>query len=333
MRDAGLVRSPSALSLACLATLATLVVSLFVALLLCACAAGGGNARVTVPVREAVNDYSWDELASLSAEIAAARNDESALATAKRYHLTTGEGKLDGSQYKEVELASGATTRVLIAGFNHDERPGGSKAGITFVFADAVALRGMNNNAGFDETSKADDFDAVGGWNACELRGWLNDEFVNELPADLRAHLANVVKTSLVVPKDRKLLDGTDTLLSSVDSLIGQGTDTLWIPALVELSGVKGNSAIAKERPEWTAPLRAEGSQYQLFADVGVSEQKPNEVLVRHFAGEGDSCGWWMRSLEEWTFSSVDFDGMVNRRGGSDQLASLPKGVVPCFAL
>jgi len=312
-----------------------LLMALFATFALYACSGGGQASRVSAPVsaKDAVNDYSWSELSSISSEIAAAGSDEAALAVAKRYHLANEDGTLDGSQYKEVELESGLKTRVLVAGFNHDATPGGGKAGISFVFADAVALRGMNNNGGFDETSIPDDFDVIGGWNASELRGWLNGDFASELPADLQAALADVVKRSLVVPAREQELDDTGTLLSSVDSLVGEGTDRLWIPALAEVSGVKDNSPTAKESPEWTAPLKAEGSQYQLFHDAVVSERSANGVLVRALAGgDGAACRWWLRSAEDWTYAQVLADGFIDRRDDTPT-APTPQGVVPCFAI
>ena len=308
---------------------------LIAALAFCACAGEGLSSMkpAPVPVKDSVNDYSWSELSSISSEISAARSEESALGVAKRYHLVNEDAMLDGTQAKEVELADGTKTQVLVAGFNHDERPGGGKAGITFVFADAVAVRGMNNNAGFDGTSEASDFDAVGGWNASELRGWLNDDFVRDLPLDLQATLANVVKSSLVVPALEQEIDDAGTLLSSTDSLIGEGVDKLWIPALVELSGVKDNSPTAKSCPEWTAPLKAEGSQYKLFADISVSERRANDALVYRLAGgDGTALRWWLRSLEDCTFAEVLADGAIDRRDETP-VAPTPLGIVPCFAI
>ena len=310
---------------------------LLLAIVPCACAGSGRSDAANaggVVEREAVNDYSWEELSAISSEIAAAPSDGAALDVAKRYHLVSADGTLDGSQRKEVELANGARTHAIVVGFNHDVRSGGGKAGITFMFADAVAMHGMNNNAGFDETSLPDDFDAVGGWNACELRGWLNGTFAQELPADLQAALADVVKSSLVVPnREQGELDDAGALLVPIDSLVGQGVDRLWIPAVVELSGVDEKSKTAEDAPYWTAPLRAEGSQYQLFADMGVSEDAQNDILVRSLVGSEDAAQrWWLRSVEETTFAQVLENGRVDRRESSE-IASAPLGIVPCFSI
>lgn len=317
-----------------LATAVFMLCAMLALATLCACTSeNDARSAVSVPERTSVDEYSWSELSVLSDAIAAADGNEASLDVAKRFHLVGSDGTLDGSQGKWVTLADGTVTRVVIAGFNHDDKAGGGKAGITFAFADAVALRGMNNNAGFNDVSESDDFDAVGGWNASELRGWLNGEFVHELPPDLQAVLADVVKSSLVVPERELSLDDAGALLASTDALIGQGTNKLWIPAIAELSGVKDNSPTAKSYPEWTAPLKAEGNQYRLFADADVSERYGNAVLVRTLAGgDGAALSWWLRGVEEWTFAQVLPDGSIDRR---DQVpaASTPQGIVPFFAL
>ena len=65
----------------------------------------------------------------------------------KKYNLCTPDGKLDGTQVKNVTLFDGTTTQVQIAGFAHDDKTVGSgKAGITFIFKDAVAEHSMNNS-------------------------------------------------------------------------------------------------------------------------------------------------------------------------------------------
>ena len=213
-------------------------------------------------------------------------------------------------------------------------REDGSPAGMTFAFVDAVGVRPMNNNAGFDELSSSDDFDAAGGWPACALRIWLNGDFAGMLPDDLRNVLADVEKPSCVVPQRETAVDDSNALLTPASSLIATSVDKLWLPSVAELTGVSDASTAAMEYPEWTAVLRSEGTRYQLFADAGVSETEPNELLVRSLAGDGEGkpCRWWLRSVEEWSFASVMADGSVDRRehsvpGGTAQ------AVVPFFAV
>ena len=308
--------------------LAGLLAAVAVLFALTACSAQSG-----VAVRDNVDAYSWSELSAISEEIASAGDNAAAVEVAKRYHLTTEDGKLDGSQSKAVELADGTQTRAVVAGFAHDERAGGEKAGITFVFEDAVALHEMNNDAGYKKTAMADDLDTLGGWNASDMRSWLNGEFVYELPSDLRASLADVTKTSLVVPEREVEMNDGGALLPSVDSLVGTGVDKLWIPAVVEVSGVSSKSSAGQEYPEWNVPLKAEGSQYQLFSDCKVAESSANSVLVRSLPNAKDEAQrWWLRSVEDWTFAEVLEDGSVDRRD-KVPAAGTAQAVVPCFAI
>ena len=295
--------------------------------LMTACSQGG------VPVRDSLEAYSWEELASMSAEISQAEGDE-ALAIAKRYRLADEGGRLDAGGSKSVALADGGEAHVALVGLNQDVREDGATAGMTFAFLDAVGVRSMNNNAGFDELSSADDFDAAGGWPACELRDWLNGDFVGKLPDDLRNVLADVEKPSCVVPQRETVVDDAGALLTPASSLIATSVDKLWLPSVVELTGVSDASPAAGEYPEWTSVLRSEGAQYQLFADAGVSETEPNELLARSLAGDGEGKPrrWWLRSVEEWTFASVMADGSVDRREHSVP-SGTAQAVVPFFAV
>jgi len=67
-----------------------------------------------------------------------------------------------------------------------------------------------------------------------------------------------------------------------------------------------------------------------------VQEEEANDLLVRHLAGSGDSCRWWLRSVEDGSFAYVDERGSVNREDSEeaeDPLGGEALGVVPCFAL
>lgn len=307
--------------------------------LACACAAfcglllSGCASSPQLPVRDSLDDYTWSELSAISAEIAAAPDDGAALEAAKRYHLVGDAGLLDGSQRKVVELADGTVTSVVVAGFRHDDKAGGGKAGITFMFADAVVQRAMNNNVGFDELSESDAFDAVGGWNASEMRAWLNGDFVDSLPSDLRASMLDVAKSSIAVPELQvAVVDDNDMAIFSDESLITGGVDKLWLPAVAEVGDPSEDAGAAEEQGEWAPVLKAEGKRYQLFVDAeqaGVLK----DARVRSLAGgEGaPACGWWLRSVEYSTFCNVEEDGSLECM--SEKLAAHPLGVVPCFAV
>ena len=309
---------------------AVLIFAFLACALLCvsACSSDSGAA-----VRDSVGDYTWAELSQISDQIAAADDDDAAIEIAKRYHLANDDGTLDGTQRKTVELADGSQVDVLVAGFCRDEKAGGGKAGITFIFANAVAQRAMNNNAGFDELSESDFCDVEGGWTASEMRQWLNATFACELPADLRAELADVAKTSIAIPGALAPVGDGDIAVYSDETLLGVGVDKLWLPSVAEVGDPSEDAQAVAERPDWSSVVQAEGERYQLFADDG-NEGSLDALRVRSLIsgnGDGSPCRWWLRSAEETTFSDVREDGSLDRM--QDELAAHPLGVVPCFAL
>ena len=304
---------------------------LLLALLLEAFLVSCTTGNTSTPVRDAVNDYSWIELADISREIASAPDDESAIKIAISYNLATADGKLDGSQAKEVEFADGTTARAVIAGFRHDESTTGGKTGITFIFDSAIARKAMNNNAGFDELDYDDNLNSFGGWNASEVRAWLNGEFLDDLPADLRNQLASVVKTSCIIPSYELPL-GTDF---SNDSLLAECVDRMWLPAIVELSGVADDTKRASMDPDRVDILRKEGTQYQLFANLGVAEKDGVGYmpLIRSYSdgkNVSEACDWWLRSTERNSFAHVTANGAIDR---FEFNSGEPQGIVPCFSI
>ena len=306
----------------------------FVVLVVFALAACSGATRAQVSARDSVDEYSWPELSAIASEIAAAPDDAAALDVVKRYRLVGSDGRLDGTQRKTVQLADGTSVGAVVAGFRHDEKPGGGKAGITFVFSDAVASRAMNNNAGFDERSDSDGYDAEGGWLASEMRAWLNGEFVDQLPVDLRASLVDVAKPSVSIPEFLIAnVDDNNVAEFSDESLMSSGVDKLWLPSVVEVGAPAEDVLAVEERPEWTSVLAGEGTRYQLFADAEQAGSL-NAIRVRKLATAGPNaapCRWWLRSVEDMTFADVRADGSLDRM--QDELAAHPLGVVPCFAL
>ncbi|MEE0028167.1 MAG: DUF6273 domain-containing protein, partial [Atopobiaceae bacterium] len=140
--------------------------------------AGGASC---VEPKATIAAYSWDELKSISREIAGASYRTEGLTIARAYRLVDDEFRLNGDT-KEVVLDDGATARVRILGFCHDELADGTgKAGISFEFANVPMRRRMNA----DRTNE-------GGWQESEMRDWLNSVFWDMLPQDLSSNIVEV---------------------------------------------------------------------------------------------------------------------------------------------
>lgn len=268
--------------------------------------AQGDSQAAGAAVKSAVEAYTWNELSQISAEIGAAGDEAAAIEVAKKYNLCTPEGKLDGTQVKSVTLADGTRTTVQIVGFAHDDKTAGGKAGITFIFGDCVGEASMNG-----EPTNA------GGWEASQLRGYLNGDWRSQLPQELDA---------VIVPVDKLTNNVGETQdVSSVTAT----SDSLWLFSLAELAGPI-SATEASYGYEWLPEIfNAEGSRYQLFSDAGVAWDGENSILVKNF--QGSSFSWWERTpnpLYTYGFWSVASVGNPNAGGDIDSY-----GVVPGFCI
>ena len=241
-------------------------------------------------VRDAVADYSWDELSEISTLISEASSESEAHALAREYNLCNEDGTLDGTQTKPLTLEDGTTVTVQIAGFAHDRLADGSGyAGITFV------SRGLAGTHAYN----ADDSTA-GGWRDSDLRAWMNDDLLDQLPSEL----ADVV---LTVSKPTNATGETDDASSVVDT-----SDTLWTLSYSEIGGYMNTEDSAHD-----AVYNAEGAQYQLFSDLGVRWDSPNESL--RFSG---ADYWWERSPDPMDGTYV----MCVGEDGTPWYARMPSG-------
>ena len=257
------------------------------------------------PVKGSVNDYSWGELSSISSKISEANDEYEAIEIAKKYNLVGSDGKLDGTQVKDITLSDGSTVQVQIAGILHDDKADGSgKAGLTFIFKDGMTSRAINSS----NTNS-------GGWADSQIRSWLTNEGMNMLPEDLREHIVSVKKLTNNV--------GQTTDASSVS----ETSDRLWLFSPVELYGVM--SFYTGKDAYCNAILNVEGKEYKLFRDCGTAMGQNNQVLAKTYNGKVSA--WWTRSplpSSPAHFCGVDKDGH-NASAGAEH----PHNVSPGFSL
>ena len=271
-------------------------------------AQGGSQGAAGAAVKSAVEAYTWDELSQISAEIGAAGDEAAAIEVAKKYNLCTPEGKLDGTQVKSVTLADGTQTTVQIVGFAHDDKTSGGKAGITFIFGDCVGEAPMNPT----DTN-------AGGWEASQMRGYLNSDVMTLLPEDLKSAIVPVDKLTNNVGKTQDISAVTAT------------SDSLWLFSLAELAGPISAAELLGGSYGWAADIfNAEGSRYQLFSDTGVIWNNENSTLVKNLQGSPDS--WWGRS--PYPDSSGDFQYVLSDGGPYGGYGThYSYGVVPGFCI
>lgn len=265
--------------------------------------------------KSSTSAYSWSELSAIATEIHDAVSDAEGREIAMSYNLLNSSGKIDTST-KSVTLSDGTVTHVMLAGIRHDDLASGGKAGLTFVFTDAPVAHAMNDNASND-----------GGWEKSEMRTWLNEDFADMLPSDLKAAIKAANKK-------------TNSSAYTTPGAVSTTSDKLWLLSLVEIGGSVSPGNIIGGSGIPAATYNAEGKQYQVFSEMKVSGSEDNDKLERKFTGKDgngivmpdEPCAWWQRSLSmTWTsgFAAVDAEGNPLNAWITDY----ELGVVPGFCL
>lgn len=108
-----------------------------------------------------------------------------------------------------LDLGVYGVHNMEIVAFDTDEKPDGTKAAITWLSKQIIAMHNMN-----DTNTNA------GGWEASGMRSWLQNDVYNYLPADAKNAIATVKKTYYLYNKSTLTCD-----------------DTLWIPSSTEING------------------------------------------------------------------------------------------------
>jgi hypothetical protein len=264
--------------------------------------------------RESLADYSWAELSRISSEVSACQSRDDALQVAERYNLVSDDGSMTGER-KAVALDDGTSANVVLADVWHDDLASGGKAGLTFVFADAVATRPMN------------DTDTVeGGWGSSSMRSWLASELMDELPDDLAAAIVPISKAT------------NNTGVTSDASAVTVTEDSLWLLSAREALGdiTWYAQEYGSEYASYDTPANAEGEQYALFAQQGVTcDSDGSGALVRTL--DGTPCSWFLRTCvpyqASWAEDAFFYDVMDSGHPGGMARPSEELGVVCGFCV
>lgn len=220
-----------------------------------------------------LNDSSWDELSKVARKIANAGDSKEALSLAVKYGIARKDGSIAGNLTKDIELQDGTKATVRIVGYHHDDRSDGKgKAGLTFAFRAPVAARNMSD-------AKM----AQGGWKDCDMRAWLNDDFLAMLPEEL---------SSVIVPVSK--LTNNAGATRSADSVTAT-KDSVWLFSMAELGGTRTTASFSKGYGYLAGIINAEGTQYRYWKDRKVSTNaRANGATAERW--KGSKCYWWTRS-------------------------------------
>ena len=212
----------------------------------------------------------WDDLSAVSAEIAGAGSEDAAIEAARGYGLLTDEGAIDLTQSKAITVA-GREMSVQLAGIAHDVRADGSPIGLSFLLTEVLPEeRRMSEEA------------YMGGWEDSDLRSWLNEVLLADLPEELARNIVAAGKLSNNAGAAKTADDVTLT------------EDSLWLPSYVEIVGERPRASFSDGFQYLAEVLNAEGSQYKLFRDQVIYPQEARQELVRN--REGEAAYWWLRT-------------------------------------
>lgn len=252
----------------------------------------------------ALESSSWQELADIAAEVAAAPDDAAALEVARAYGLVTEDGRIDASQTKTLTLDDGTQARVRLVGLRADERADGTGvAGLTFAFDTPLTSRGVNDKA-----------ETAGGWAESDLRAWLAADGLGLLPDDLAELVVPVVKRTVCEPGG----DVTET------------ADALWLFSESELGG---EAYLVDSYGASAGGVLDEGATYQLFAQGLADAADFEPAFVRSSASTGAWACWWERTLDPdaGSFLFRSYNGVHTVAIGYS--ANFDLGVCPGFCL
>lgn len=202
---------------------------------------------------------------------------------------------------KVITLSTGAQVTLVILGFDHDDKAGGGKAGISIGMENCLATRYPMNTS---DTN-------AGGWNASAMRTETMQTLFSQLPADLQGVIKLVFKKSM---------SGGGAATVTTTSI-----DQLFLLAAVEICGDTIN-LIASE-------LIHEGEQYEYWRtikDGSGSGTNPNRVKT--LGDNGRAIIYWLRSCvnsQRTRFGFVSAGGGFSINGSASQ----SNGVTFCFCV
>lgn len=254
-----------------------------------AVAAAGGAIAYNALRPRGFGEKSWTEISEIASSISDASSRKAALKRAVEAGLATKGGSIRTDLTKEITLSDGTSATVQVVDFWHDDVSGG-KAGMTFAFTQPVARRNMSGTRM-----------ASGGWEQCQMRSWLNDEFWSRLPKDLSKHIKAATKLT------------NNAGATKVASSVTATSDRLWLFSVAELGGTRSAAALGKDFMYISDVIGAEGTQYLLWDEQDVSTDAMSNTATRH-KWNGKRCYWWTRSPSP-DCSEADNQTWFNRVG------------------
>ena len=188
---------------------------------------------------------------------------------------------------KDITLKNGTSAQIQIADKHHYQTADKKSATVAFHFITApIDDRAINN----EWTNK-------GGWEVCNMREYLNGEFLSLLPDDL---------LNVIVPVEIQTAGG-----GSLNAKIKTTVDKVFLNSEIE---VFGKTIYSKD---------GEGSQLEIF--------KNWRNRIKSYYGKEWGIWYWLRS--PYSGNSTYFCGVYSDGIAHISDASASGGVCPCFAI
>ena len=243
---------------------------------------------------KAIDDYKFEELAQISQLI---QKSDNPYKTAAEYGICDENGVIN-DQIKRFKLKDDTVCEVRVIGIMADTlspedadvdaassadaaatsdsaADTGKKAGLTFMCAEVPAQTQYNVESTVN-----------GGWEASNLRSYLNTTMMDNLPDYLKEKIVSVSKLS----NNFGMTKNTENITATQDKL--------WEPSVAEVNGVIhwNEQEYYGSMAPYDTMLSSEGTQYQWFKQqMDANGTIPNDKLQMTF--KGASTGWWYRSV------------------------------------
>lgn len=188
---------------------------------------------------------------------------------------------IGGRMIIPINLTSGTTyADVEIIGYNHDNLPGDvGKAPLTFFCVDLPQILHRMNMESTNE----------GGYEASEMREFLNEELFAALPLKLKSIIKPVLKIS----------DGGSTNKTLITT-----TDKCWLASYDEVGLISGSNNLS--------------GQGELYSAIFSNNKDTRKKYITDDTATG---GWWLRSSYYSTNSSSMFWRVTNSGGSYSDIA------------
>lgn len=239
--------------------------------------------RPRIPASQAeFGSASWSDLEKLSADCA--KNG-------------TGDYTKMLGWTKDVAVSGVGTVKTMLIGLNHDTYTAGGTAGFSYQLRDGLsATEPVSFQMNTSDTNS-------GGWASSAMRSTNLPKLLAALPADLRAVIKKVNKS---------------TSTANSGTTVSTTSDDLWLLSLVESIGTT-KTAYTDNKVESSNYLSKEGTQYEYYKQFdGNKTNAFNAHIIKNASGSANR--WWLRSI--YLGNTTSFYGMGNSGGWGGLSAS-----------